>query len=342
MSAIHEGDNLASVLVGVTALQMEQREEPQPGETDVVVSILSVGVCGSDVHYFEHGRIGDYIVDGPLILGHEASGVIVGIGPGVRDRELGQRVAIEPGVPDGTCRQCREGRYNLCAAVRFLATPPIDGAFVRRLVVPAGFTHLVPDTLSDDAAALIEPLSVAVSACRRGEVGLGSSVLITGAGPIGILVALVAAHGGASRVVLSDVSAARLKRAAELTNATVVHADSISGLDPFDSFIECSGSPQAATAGFAALAPAGVAVMVGMGAETTSIPTALLMGRELRVTGAFRYANVYPTAIRLAASGDIALDSLVDRHYSLVDAESALRVAREDPSVLKAVVRVQE
>ncbi|MCY7419283.1 MAG: alcohol dehydrogenase catalytic domain-containing protein, partial [Chloroflexi bacterium] len=188
--------NRAAVLVDLRTVVLEDRPEPEMGPRDVVVAVRSVGVCGSDVHYYREGRIGDFVVEAPLILGHEAAGVVVAAGELVTRLNVGQRVTIEPGVPDGTCVQCQAGRYNLCPEVRFLATPPVDGAFIERISVPEAFAHPVPDLLSDDAAALIEPLSVAVAACRVAAVGLGSSVLVTGACPIGVLVAQLASCAG--------------------------------------------------------------------------------------------------------------------------------------------------
>lgn len=334
--------NLAAVLSDVGTIVVESRSRPAPGPREVIVDVRSVGVCGSDVHYYREGRIGDFIVDAPLILGHEASGVVVERGTLVLDLAVGQRVAIEPGVPDGVCVQCLSGRYNLCPQVRFLATPPVDGAFVRQLAVPAAFAHPVPDHLSDDAAALIEPLSVAVAACRRAGVGIGTSVLITGAGPIGVLMSQVALAAGAGHVVLTDVQEPRRHRAGMLTRARVLSPDDVPQDLRVDVFIECSGARAAVTAGFTALSPGGRCVLVGMGADVIEIPAAALQTRELWITGAFRYANTYPAAIQLAASGAIDLDAMVDRHFSLADAETALQVAHADATVMKAVVRVQD
>src|SRR5881227_1171601 len=173
-----------SVLRGVGQVAVEERSVPEPAADEVLVEVGSVGVCGSDVHYFEHGRIGPYVVDSPLVLGHEAGGVVAAVGAEVTSLQVGQRVSIEPGVPCRACRQCLAGRYNLCPDVRFFATPPYDGALQEYVVVPAAFAHPIPDSISDDAAALLEPLSVGVWACRRGQVSAGSRVLVNGAGPI--------------------------------------------------------------------------------------------------------------------------------------------------------------
>ena len=203
-----ERSNLAAVLHGTGDLRIEDRPMPVPGPHEVVVEVRSVGVCGSDVHYYEHGRIGDHVVRAPMVLGHESSGVVVD--PGTSGLAAGQRVAIEPGVPCGRCDQCRRGTYNLCPNVVFFATPPVDGSLARYVAVHAAFAHPVPDSLSDDAAALVEPLSVGLWANRRAGTGIGDRVLVTGAGPIGVLCALTARVAGAGWVGLADVHPARL------------------------------------------------------------------------------------------------------------------------------------
>src|ERR671913_1246996 len=174
--------NTSAVLYAAGDLRIENRPEPKPADGEVIVEVAAVGICGSDVHYYDHGRIGDYIVVDPMIVGHESAGVIVDVGPAVDRDRIGQLVAVEPGVPDRSCPQCLAGRYNLCPQMRFFATPPIDGAFAEQVVVHQAFAHPVPDSIGDDAAALLEPLSVGVWACRKGHITAGSRVLVTGAG----------------------------------------------------------------------------------------------------------------------------------------------------------------
>ncbi len=213
-----------AVLRGAGDVAIEERPAPRPGRGEVLVTVGSVGVCGSDTHYYDHGRIGRFVVESPLVLGHEASGVIAAVGDGVDPSRVGQRVSIEPGVPDLTCRMCLSGRYNLCPDMRFFATPPIDGAFAELVVVHEAFAHPVPDSISDDAAALLEPLSVAVWACRKARVTAGSRVLVTGAGAIGLVSVQTALAFGATEVAVSDVNPARLALARELGATAVIDA----------------------------------------------------------------------------------------------------------------------
>jgi L-iditol 2-dehydrogenase len=333
-----------SVLRGVGDVAVEERPVPEPAPGEVLVEIGSVGVCGSDVHYFEHGRIGPYVVDAPLVLGHEAGGVVAGVGPGVTSLRVGQRVSIEPGVPCRSCAQCLAGRYNLCPDVRFFATPPYDGAFSEYVAMPAAFVHPIPEGISDDAAGLLEPLSVGVWACRRAEVSPGDSVLVTGAGPIGLIAAQTARAYGADTVTVTDVNPHRLALAESL-GLDVVDVGSTSladaGLEP-SVLLECSGNARATWDAVSTVARAGKVVLVGMGGDEVRLPLSYVQDRELVVTGAFRYANTWPTAINLAAAGRVDLDAMVTGHYGLAEVESALTAARSDPTVVKAIVRPRD
>jgi L-iditol 2-dehydrogenase len=317
---------------------------PELGERDVLVEVRSVGVCGSDVHYYEHGRIGSFVVDRPLVLGHEVSGVVVGRGSRAAKHPVGRRVALEPGVPCGRCFECRHGRYNLCSDVRFFATPPIDGAFSRYVAIHEDYAFALPDELSYDAGALLEPLSVGVWACRKGGVGLGDRVLVTGAGPIGNLAMQAARAAGATTVVVADVNRDRLARAAEAGAKQTIDV-SERGLTPddgpFDVLLECTGSEALTSDAILTLRPAGTAVLVGMGPGLDArLPLAAVQSRELTLVGTFRYANTYPDAIELARSGRVDLDGLVDARFPLEEVDRALRAAREDPALVKVIVDV--
>ncbi len=324
--------------VGHGSVHVEDRPMPVPGPSEVLVRIKSVGVCGSDTHYYRHGRIGNYLVDRPLVLGHEPSGVIVALGPGVLNLATGQRVSLEPGVPEPLSAQTLAGRYNLDPGVRFFATPPVDGVFAEYAVHPAAFCHPVPDSVSEDAAALLEPLSVAIAAGRAGKVGLGDKVLVAGAGPIGLLAAKVAQLAGGV-VTLTDVRVERLELAAHYGASHSYPARAAPAAGPeFDVFIDATGAEPAVLDGLARLAPRGRCVLVGMGADTIALPVQLVQGRELLITGTFRYANTWPTAVELAATSAVDLDGLVTSVHGLDDVEAAL-TAGATPGALKAIVR---
>jgi L-iditol 2-dehydrogenase len=322
----------AAVLHAPGEIRIEEIERPTPGPREVLVQITAVGVCGSDVHYYEHGRIGPFVVEAPLILGHESAGRVVELGEGVTKHAVGDRVTLEPGVPCGRCRECRAGRYNLCRDVRFLGAPPNDGAFTRFVAIHEDFAHALPDGVSDEAGALMEPLSVALWACERAGVGAGDRVLVTGAGPIGLLVVQVA-HARGAQTTVADPNERRAALAETFGARSGPPGEA-------DVLIECSGHPQALREGIAALRPAGTAVLVGMGGDDdVQVPLSLIQSREIWLTGTFRYANTYPTAIALAASKRVDLDALITGRYTLDDTERALRAGLEDPANVKAVVR---
>ncbi|MFW0785066.1 NAD(P)-dependent alcohol dehydrogenase [Gordonia sp. CPCC 206044] len=326
----------ASVLRPDLSLTVETRPVPQPAAGEVLVRVSAVGVCGSDAHYLRHGRIGDHVVTGPLVLGHEASGVVVGVGDGVDSSRIGQRVSIEPQQPDPTSAESRRGRYNLCPHMRFFATPPVDGALCEFVTIGAAFAHPVPDEVSDEAAALFEPLSVAIAAVAKARVGLGDSVLVSGAGPIGLLCTQVARAAGVDRVVVSEPNSQRRAHARRF-GADVVVAPG-QRVDPVTAFVDASGAESAVVAGIRALSPGGRAVLVGMGADTMSLPVSLIQNREIELTGVFRYANTWPIALSLVTTGRVELDALVTGRFGLDDTRDALEADRVAGSI-KAVIR---
>jgi L-iditol 2-dehydrogenase len=331
-----------SVLLAAGDLEVQERPDPVPDPYQVLVRVASVGVCGSDIHYFEHGRIGSFTIDAPLVLGHEASGEVVGLGSAVTRLRLGQRVSLEPGVPDFTCYQCLAGRYNLCTGMRFFATPPIDGAFAGLVTMHEQFAHPVPDELSDDAAALLEPLSVGLWACRKAEVTAGSRVLVTGAGPVGLVAAQCALALGASEVTVTDINEYRLQLARDLGASATVNSGVTSlagtGVEP-DVLLECSGRPEAIADALPTVARAGRVVLVGMGAQDIPLPVSRIQEYELTVTGTFRYAHTWPAAISLATTGRVQLDRLVTGHYDLDHVRAALTAGRTDAKTVKPIVR---
>lgn len=341
MTTVVPQDQTRSVLLKQGEIVVEPAPVPTPGPHQVLIEVATVGICGSDVHYFDHGRIGDFVVNAPLVLGHEASGTIRALGSEVTDRDIGQRVAMEPQETCGRCVQCQAGRYNLCPDVQFFATPPVHGAFAQYVVLESQRAHPVPDSLSDEAAALIEPLSVGIWANQKAGVQPGDRVLVTGAGPVGLLCADVARARGAATVVVSDTNDLRLQTAMDRGATSVVNAMAgplVEQAGEFDVILECSGAAPAVKGAFDAAAPFARIVMVGMGAPTLELPVVLIQVRELQLTGTFRYANCYPAAIALAASGAVDLDGLVTGQYALAEAAEALQVAKKDPSTLKPMV----
>ncbi|MGF9660847.1 NAD(P)-dependent alcohol dehydrogenase [Arthrobacter crystallopoietes] len=313
----------ASVLRGVGDIVLEQREVPSPAPDEVLVKVRSVGVCGSDVHYYQHGRIGDYVVNAPLVLGHEASGDIVAVGSGVDPVRVGQRVAIEPQRPCRVCEFCREGAYNLCPRMEFYATPPIDGAFCEYVLIQDDFAYEVPDTISDHAAALMEPLSVGIAAAQKGGIKVGDTVLIAGGGPIGVIAAQVARAFGAAEVVVADINPARRELAAGYGVRVIdPAAESTEDLGAHV-FIDASGATPAILNGIRSVRAGGTVVLVGS-ADQIPLSVPEIAMREVNVTGTFRYTNTWPIARSLLTTGQVELDSLVTHEYGIEQVEEAL------------------
>jgi L-iditol 2-dehydrogenase len=328
----------ASVLRGARSISVERRPIPAVQSDEVLVKVTAVGVCGSDVHYYREGRIGDFMVDGPLVLGHEVSGRIAAVGAGVDPGRIGQRVAIEPQRPCRVCWQCKSGRYNLCPDMRFYATPPMDGAFCEYVTIQADFAHPVPDSVSDEAAALLEPLSVGIWACRKARIVPGYRVLIAGAGPIGVITAQAARAFGAVEIIVSDPAADR-RQLVERFGATRTldpTAEDVASLG-VDAFIDASGATPAVISGITAVRGAGIVVLVGMGADQIALPIPVIQNRELTITGVFRYTDTWPAATSLVASGQVDLDSLVTARFGLDDVDKALD-ADQNPGSLKTMV----
>lgn len=330
----------ASVLMEAQRLELQERPVPLPAPDEVLVKISAVGVCGSDVHFFAEGGLGDWKVTEPLVLGHESSGTIVAVGAQVDASRVGQRVSIEPQHPSATSAETLGGAYNLDPQMRFYAVPGTDGAFAEFTTIQSHFAHPVPDDLSDEAAALLEPLSVAVATARKAGFTVGSRVLITGSGPIGIVTAQVARAYGAAEIIVTDLDRRRREQALRFGATRVIDPaqEAVGELGlAVDAYVDASGAARAVQSGIREVRAGGRVVLVGMGAPEIALPIPVIQNRELIVTGVFRYANTWPTAIELVRSGKVDLDSMVTGHFALAEVEQALR-STSDPATLKSVV----
>jgi L-iditol 2-dehydrogenase len=330
----------AAVLHGAHDLRTTELDVPALGDGDVLVRVAAVGVCGSDMHYFADGRNGQNVLRRPTVLGHEASGVVVGTGPGARVA-VGTRVAVEPALGCGRCETCRAGAYNVCPNGTCLGSPPTHGTMTEYLVVPDRAAHPLPGSIDTVVGSMIEPLSVAVWAVQRAQVGLGDRVLVTGAGPIGLLVAQVARAAGAAEVIVTDVNDHRLGVAAELGATRTINT----GAAPLDEdlrvdrVIECTGVPAVLWSSIRAVRPRGRVTVVGQAAPgVDGLPLAYLQRYEIDLVTAFRYAHAYPTAIALVASGAVDIDRIVTGRFDLERAAEAVQAPTTDPTHLKVVV----
>ena len=329
----------ALVLEETRRLSLREIDLPQvPGPGEVRIAIDTVGICGSDVHYYTHGRIGPFVVEAPMVLGHEASGVVVECGPGVTGLSVGDRVCMEPGIPDGSSRASKLGVYNVDPAVRFWATPPIHGCLTPHVVHPAAFTYRLPDAVSFAEGAMVEPLAIGLQAATKARIKPGDVALVTGAGPIGILTALSALAGGCARVYICDLVDAKLGVAAQYDNiipVNVTREDVAARIraEPggwgADVVLECAGAAASVQTALEAVAPAGCVVWVGMPVDPVPVDLVLAQSREIRMETVFRYANMYDRAIALMGSGKIDLKPLISATFGFEDSIAAFDRAVE-------------
>lgn len=332
-----------AVLEGIKKISIQEREIPEPKEDEVLVKIKSVGVCGSDIHYYNEGRIGSFIVEKPLILGHECSGEVVKVGSKVKSLKVGDRVALEPGIPCRRCEFCKTGRYNLCPDVVFMATPPIDGAFAEYVVHPQDFAFKLPDSISYDEGALIEPLSVGIYATERANVKPGDRVLIFGAGPIGLVTLQAVRAYGVSDVSIVDINDFRLSKAKELGANQVINSKR-EKIEDFiceaDIIFEASGNSSVIKETTRFTKRGGKIVFIGLASEDyIGLNINEISSKELDILGIFRYANVYKKAIDLVANGKINLRSLVTHHFTLENTQEALEFAdKNKDKCIKVIV----
>ncbi|OPJ85904.1 sorbitol dehydrogenase isoform X2 [Patagioenas fasciata] len=326
------------------SIPRENRPIPEPGPNEVLLRMHSVGICGSDVHYWQHGRIGDFVVKNPMVLGHEASGTVIKVGSGVTHLKPGDRVAIEPGVPREMDEFCKTGRYNLSPTIFFCATPPDDGNLCRYYKHNASYCYKLPDNVTFEEGALIEPLSVGIHTCKRAGVTLGSKVFVSGSGPIGLVNVLVAKMMGAAAVVITDLSASRLEKAKEVGADFTIQVttetpqevaskvEALLGCMP-EITVECTGVQACIQAGIYATRSGGTLVLVGLGPGMVTVPMVNAAVREVDIRGIFRYCNTWPVAIALLASKQINVKPLVTHRFPLEKALEAFETTRRGEGI---------
>ncbi|MBB4008668.1 NAD(P)-dependent alcohol dehydrogenase [Allorhizobium taibaishanense] len=322
------------------------------GVDDVKIAIDTVGVCGSDVHYYTHGAIGSFVVREPMVLGHEAAGTVTEVGAGVKHLRVGDRVCMEPGVPNMSSRASKLGIYNVDPDVRFWATPPVHGVLTPSVVHPAAFTYKLPDNVSFAEGAMVEPFAVGLQAATRAKITPGDVAVVIGCGPIGIMTALAALAGGCSKVLVSDLSAPKLNIAGQYSGITPVNIKETSLLDAISSVtdgwgadivFEASGSPRAHQGIFDLLRPGGALVLVGLPVEPVAFDVPASIFKEARIETVFRYANNYDRAVNLIASGKVDLKPLITETFAFNDSIAAFeRAAKGLPEDVKLQIRVSE
>jgi D-xylulose reductase len=315
------------------------------GPDDVKIAIHTVGVCGSDVHYYTHGAIGSYVVRAPMVLGHEAAGTVIETGANVETFKVGDRVCMEPGVPNLSSRATKLGIYNVDPDVRFWATPPVHGVLAPYAVHPAAFTYKLPDNVSFAEGAMVEPFAIGMQAASRARIVPGDVAVVVGCGPIGIMIALAALAGGCSKVLISDFSAPKLKIAAQYAGIVPVNIGEQSLVDAVaaatdnwgaDIVFEASGSPKAFADLFDVVRPGGAVVLVGLPVEPVVLNVPAAISKEVRIETVFRYANIFDRALQLIASGKVDLKPLITGTYDFADSIEAFeRAAQGNPEDVK-------
>ena len=340
-----------AVMLGIGKMGFEERDIPQPKDDEVLVKLEYVGICGSDLHYYESGAIGDYIVKPPFVLGHEPGGTVVEVGKNVTHLKVGDRVALEPGKTCGHCEFCKTGRYNLCPDVVFFATPPVDGVFQEYVAHEAGLCFKLPDNVSTMEGALIEPLAVGFHAARQGGAQAGQVAVVTGAGCIGLVSMMALKAMGVSKVYSVDVMDKRLDKALELGADGVINGSredavkkvmELTGGMGCDLVIETAGTEITTRQAVQMTKKGATIVLVGY-SKTGEIkmPISLALDKELTFKTVFRYRHIYPMAIDAVASGRVNLKEIVTNEFALDDIQEAMdESVNNKADIVKAVVKI--
>ena len=344
-------DMKVAVMTGIGKIGYERRPVPEPQDDEVLVKLEYVGICGSDLHYYESGAIGGYVVKPPFVLGHEPGGIVVKTGKNVRGLKAGDKVALEPGKTCGHCEFCRQGKYNLCPDVVFFATPPVDGVFAEYVAHKADLCFKLPENVSTMEGALIEPLAVGFHAAMQGGARFGQRALVFGAGCIGLVSLLALKALGVSEVYVVDVVASRLQKAEQLGASAVVNGAEedvaarlaeLTGGEGIDLAIETSGSETAANQAIGAAKKGSVIVFVGYGRTgSTTLSMSLALDKELTFKTVFRYRHIYPLAIRAVAEGRVNLKGVVSHVFGFDELQRAMDLSVSDKErIVKAVVKI--
>ena len=346
-----KGKMKVAVMRGLEKMGYETRDIPQEKENEVLVKVEYVGVCGSDLHYYEFGKIGDYVVKPPYVLGHEAGGTVVEVGKNVTNLKVGDKVALEPGKTCGHCEFCKTGRYNLCPDVVFFATPPVNGVFQEYVAHEAGLCFKLPDNMDTMEGALIEPLAVGFHAAKQGNAEIGQTAVVFGAGCIGLVSMLALKAMGLSKVYVVDIMQNRLEKALELGAAQVINGkeeDTIEAIRRLtenrgvDLVIETAGTEITSRQSVHIAKKGGTIVFVGYSKSgEITLPMSLALDKELTFKTVFRYRHIYPLAIDAVSSGKVNLKGIVTNIYDFDDIQRAMdESVHNKSSVVKSVIKI--
>lgn len=346
-----KGNMKVAVMLGIGKMGFETRPIPVPKDDEVLVKLEYVGICGSDMHYYETGAIGKYVVEPPFVLGHEPGGVVAEVGKDVKNLKIGDRVALEPGKTCGHCEFCKSGKYNLCPDVVFFATPPVDGVFQEYVAHEAGLCFKLPDNVSTMEGALIEPLAVGFHAAKQGGAELGKSVVVTGAGCIGLMTMMACRAMGVNEIYMVDIMQKRLDKALELGASAVINSREkdpvkeilrLTGGRGADICLDASGVEACVRQGMDMLVKGGTEVLVGYASSgEMKLPTSLICDKELTVKSVFRYRHIYPLAIDAVANGKVNLKDVVTNVFELDDIQNAMDQSVSDKAnIVKSVVKI--
>lgn len=349
--SLNSKDNLSAVLHGPNDIRLENTPIPETNGNDVLIRIAQVGICGTDISMVRKGKIGQLVLKSPMITGHEASGTVLKCGSKVKHLKPGDRVCIEPSVPCLACDLCRQGHYNVCPNAYNLSLPPHDGCLMRYYKHDANFCYKLPDNVSDEEGALIEPLTVGIYACKRANLQLGSHVLVCGAGPIGLVTLIAAQAMGATKICVIDILEERLKFAKELGADSVLNVKdgtneenakkviNLLGGDMADVTFDCSGAESAIKLGITVTKSCGKVILVGLGPPEVKIPLVDAAMREVDIIGALRYVNNFPTAIDMISSGKVNVKPLISHRFKLEETQKAFQLAlKNDGKAAKIMI----